>query len=78
MNFLEEAALILKTVQELEQLSHEANALIQEHRQYAILIQRIMGDKIEAERISNLLGRPVQIINAVGIQSKEGVGTPSV
>lgn len=63
-------------VEDLEALSYELTKARQDIRAYAMNVQDALGRKNEAARISKLLGRDVQILEATGIKSAEALGEP--
>lgn len=59
------------SVAELEQISYRLTAERQQARKQGILVQQVMSDKIEAERVAKMLGKPApQTIQATGIESE--------
>ncbi len=63
------------TINELESLSHQLTAMRQEIRGQALMVQDKLSERIEAQRIEKMLGKPVatKIIAPDGIQSDEAV-----
>lgn len=59
------------SVEELEQESYRLNAEIQALRKLAIAVQDELGKKNEQARISQLLGRPVQVVDVPTIEVPE-------
>lgn len=62
------------SVKELEQESYRLTEKRQALRKEALAVQEMLGKKNEQQRISQLLGRDVQIIEAPSIDSDEAVG----
>lgn len=67
-------ALIEMTVVELEQTSYRLTEERQLLRVKQLAVQSLLGKRVEEQRISKLLGRDVQVIEATGIESTEAVG----
>lgn len=62
------------SVKELEQESYRLTAERQAVRKKALVVQEILGKRVEEQRISQLLGRDVQLVNVPGIKSAEKIG----
>lgn len=65
------------SVDELEALSYGLTAQRQAIRKQALAVQAQLGKKLEAQRVSQLLGRNVQIIDVPAIESVEKLGAAS-
>lgn len=61
-------------VEALENLSYQLTEQRQALRKQALKVQQVLGTKLEAKRISDLLGRPVQIIEVKSIEGAEQIG----
>ena len=64
------------SVKELEQQSYRLTAKRQAIRKEALAVQQMLGKRVEEQRISQLIGRDVQLIDASSIDSKEALGKP--
>lgn len=62
------------SVEELEQESYRLTVARQDIRQRGIMVQEWLSKRLEEQRVSKLLGRDVQIVEASGIDSGEAVG----
>ena len=61
----------------IEQLEAHAQNLTQKRQQIrtqGVAVQQVLSQKLEQQRISQLLGRPVQVIDASGVESAEKAG----
>lgn len=64
------------SISELEQLSYMFTAEIANLKQSAVMIQGVMGAKIEEQAVRKILGDNAQILQPKGIDSTSVVGTP--
>lgn len=62
------------SVKELENESYRLTAARQAIRVEALAVQQMLGKRVEEQRISKLLGRDVQVVDATAIESAEAVG----
>lgn len=67
-------ALNIMTVEELEAELQKLTIQRQKLRERAVYTTELLGQRLEARRVSRLLGRDVQIVEAKGIESAEAVG----
>ncbi len=61
------------SINELESMSYRLTAERLAIRKKALLVQRVLSDKIEASQVSKMLGREVQVIEPEAIGSAEDV-----
>ena len=62
------------TVEQLESLAQQLTRQRLAIRTQGVAVQKVLGQKLEQQRISQLLGRPVQVIDASGVESAEQAG----
>ncbi len=62
------------SVKELEQESYRLTDQRKAIRDEALVVQAMLGKRVEEQRISRLIGRDVQIVEAKSIDSEESVG----
>lgn len=67
-------ALSIMSVEELEGEIQDMTRQRQKLREQALYAGQLLAKKLEARRVSRLLGRDVQIVEAKGIESAEAVG----
>lgn len=67
-------ALVDMTVKELEQTSYEFTEQRRLLRVKQLAVQSMLSTRVEEQRISRLLGRDVQLVDANSIKSIETVG----
>lgn len=67
-------ALSIMSVEELEGAIQDMTRQRQKLREQALYAGQLLAKKLEARRVSRLLGRDVQIVEAKGIESAEAVG----
>lgn len=67
-------ALSIMSVEELESAIQDMTRERQKLRERAIYAQQLLASKLESRRVSRMLGRDVQIVEAKGIESAEAVG----
>ena len=67
--------LSLLSIEGLEQRSYRLTDLRREVRTQALAVQAALGNAVEQQRISKLLGREVMVISAKGLDSGETIGT---
>lgn len=65
------------SVKELEQESYRLTEERHAIRKEALAVQAMLGKRVEEQRISQLIGRDVQIVEATSIESEEAVGKPA-
>jgi len=58
------------SINQLESISFQLTEERQALHQQALLVQKALSNRIEAERIAKMLGKPVQIIKASGIDDE--------
>jgi len=59
------------TVAELEAESYRLTQARLEIRKEAVAVQAMLSQRIDEQRISQLLGREVQLVNVPGIENKD-------